>query len=428
MDLSSMPKNRVILIGVGVLFVLILGVVFIFFSRTPATSGPAVLLKIWGTDSKEAFAGVFAAYNTGRPNVTLEYTQVPEDKYADELVNAFATGKGPDVFMIGNNDVRKYSRLMAPATSTQLRASQLGSVFPQAVSENLIYRGLVYALPLYIDTLALVYNRDKLDQAGIAVPPPTWEEFVAAVPRLRSENAQGQLLAAAAGIGGTEKTVMHAADIVSLLMLQNGAILSDPNGEARFADAVNGKGIEAFQFYLDFANAGSNAYTWNESRPNSLESLLAGNTAMAFAYRDDIAGFAKKSPFLKWSIAPMPQIQGNSAVNYPRYDALAVWVGSRNQTWAWDFVIGVTTNETAMAAYSAAANRPAALRTLLAKQVNSAELGIFAKQALTARSWAVPDYDKMRSIMSDAITKVLRGETAPETALKEAETAINQNR
>lgn len=91
-------------------------------------------------------------------------------------------------------------------------------------------------------------------------------------------------------------------------------------------------------------------------------------------------------------------------------------------------MIGVTTNETAMAAYSAAANRPAALRTLLAKQVNSAELGIFAKQALTARSWAVPDYDKMRSIMSDAITKVLRGETAPETALKEAETAINQNR
>lgn len=422
-----MPRNRVILIGAGVIFLMILIVGFIFFSRTPPSSGPSVRLKVWGTDSKEAFTGVFSAYNATRPNVTLEYTQVAKDKYPEELVNAFATGKGPDVFMVGNHDIRKYSRLMAPATSTQLRSSQLAAIFPQAIADDMVYRGQVYALPLYIDTLALAYNRDKLDQAGIPLPPATWEDFVAAVPRLRSENAQGQLTSAAAGIGGTEKTVAHASDILSLLMIQNGAALSDSNGEARFADAVNSKGTEAFQFYMDFANAGSDAYTWNEGRPNSFESFLAGNTAIVFAYREDIAGFSKKSPFLKWSIAPMPQIQGASAVNYPKYDGLAAWVGGKNQTWAWDFIIGATTNESAGSAYANATARPPALRTLLAKQINSPELGIFAKQALTARSWSVPDYDKMRTIMSEAILKVLRGETDAATALKEAETAINQN-
>jgi arabinogalactan oligomer/maltooligosaccharide transport system substrate-binding protein len=427
MDLNSMPKNRLALIGAGIFIIVVLFILLSFFSRTPST-GPIVNLKVWGTDPKEAFAGTFAAYAAARPNVIVQYTQVPRNGYEAELISAFATGKGPDVFMVSNHDIRKYARLISPATTTQIRPGQMGAVFPQAASDDLIYNNQVYALPLYIDTLTLVYNRDKLDQAGIAVPPATWDEFLRDIPPLKTENAQGQLTAAAAAIGGTEKTVTHAADIMSLLMMQNGTEMTDNSGAAKFASAESGKGSEAFSFYLDFANAGSPAYTWNEGRPNSIESFLSGNTAMIFAYREDMLDFAKKSPFLNWSVAPMPQTSSGTAVNFPSYQALTAWVGGKNQVWAWDFIVFATTNNAAAKAYANATGRPAALRAVLGEQAGSADMGIFAKQALTARSWSMPDYANMKNIMSQAVLKVLRGEADADSALAEAQTAINQNR
>jgi len=44
--------------------------------------------------------------------------------------------------------------------------------------DDFLYQGQPYASPLSINTLALFYNRDLLNEAGIVLPPVTWEEFV----------------------------------------------------------------------------------------------------------------------------------------------------------------------------------------------------------------------------------------------------------
>jgi ABC-type glycerol-3-phosphate transport system substrate-binding protein len=273
-----------------------------------------------------------------------------------------------------------------------------------------------------MDTLSLIYNRDLLDQAGIATPPVTWREVLDAVSALRKTNAQGQLTASALALGGTDATVAHATDVLSLLMLQNGARMLE-DGEAKFGNDKNA--ATALRFYSDFANPSSAAYTWNDSLGTSAESFAAGKTAMIVGYHGDLAPLKAKSPFLRLVAAPMPQVSADQNLNFPSYQALAVWRRSQLSAWAWDFIIFASTNADANRAYLKVLNRPPALRALVAALTNDPELGFYAKQSLTAASWEMPDYDKIKEIFSTAIQSVRGGET-PDAALGAAADQVDQ--
>ncbi len=327
------------------------------------------------------------------------------------------------MFMIGNRDLISHLPLLA--SSTKVLPSELASVFPPAVADSFVYQGKVYALPLYLDTLALYYDRTKFDQAGLATPPATWEELIAAVPRLRKVNVQGQITEAAIAIGGSEKTVVNAADILYLLMLQNGARIADEKGEAVFSGP---KGVAAFQFYFDFADAGSGAYTWNEGMQKSTEAFATGKAASILMYQSDAKQVLSKSPFLSAGVAPAPQIGAAGGINIARSQGLSAWIGSRKSGEAWNFILFAGTNVGAARSYMEASGRPPAMRTLIAEASKRADLSVFAKQSLTARSWLSPDYATVRSIANDVMQSYFRGELNAAKAVDEMENRINQIR
>jgi ABC-type glycerol-3-phosphate transport system substrate-binding protein len=421
MDIGAMPKNRLILIAVIVVAVLSLIVFFWFHFQQSAGVAP-VTITVWGTDKKDGFDALSAAYAALRPKVTVKYVQVGAENYDATLLNAFATGQGPDVFMIGNHDVVRKAYLLAPAPVALSGQATLG-LFPAAVGQDMIVGGSLYALPLYMDDLAMVYNRALLDQAGIPTPPSTWRELLDDIPRLRKLNAQGQLIQPAAVLGGTSATVPHAADLISLLMLQNGVTMNTPDGRASFSSDTHAE--PAFRFYLDFANPSSAAYAWDQSQGDGVESFLQGKTAILFAYREDLASFRARSPFLNFTVAPMLQVSKDSAINYPSYQGLAVWKQSKVSVWAWDFIAFASTNPAASGAYLTATKRAPALRSLTLAATTNPDTGIFASQALTGKTWYIPDYAKMDASFDTAINSVTKGAQAPQDALSVAEDQIN---
>jgi maltose-binding protein MalE len=50
---------------------------------------------------------------------------------------------------------------------------KLEDEYPTVIKTDLIEKNNLYGAPLSIDTLALYYNRNFLDQAGIALKPQT---------------------------------------------------------------------------------------------------------------------------------------------------------------------------------------------------------------------------------------------------------------
>lgn len=429
----NLSRSQIIIIS-SVVFV-ILFFVGIFTGVLPGsrifTQKPAdVTLTVWGIDDKEFLQSGIVDYEALRTNVMVKYEEINPANYEQKVLNALAAGTGPDVIMFSNSWLLKHFDKIVPVAETQLNKKSLQELFPTVVEQDFAPNDKIYALPLYIDTLALYYNVDTFDKRGIALPPEDWLDFQNLIPKLLGKNSDGSISRAAAAIGGTNDTVDKGSDLLMLLMLQAGAkMTNDDFSVASFAQGVGQStpGIDALSFYAKFSNPEDIYYTWNESLDYSLDSFANGDTAMVFNYASAKDTIKSKNPFLNFKVAAMPQPAGSDkAINYPNYWGLAVTKNSQNADWAWDFVLYMAANDMEAEKYLTASNRPPALRVLIKKYAEHPTLGVFAKQALSARSWMQLDADQDTGIFSEMVKSVLNGQLTVNEALFQAERQVTE--
>jgi multiple sugar transport system substrate-binding protein len=429
---TQLTQKQIVIIGGAVLVVIIAAVVvFLNVRSTPAGKG-AVTLTIWGTDDSKAFNDLLGQYSgpgSGQQS-QIKYVQIDPAQYQTKLLAALAAGTGPDVFEISNRDLSQWTSVITPipATLTQtFNQVTLQNDFPDIVAKDFVSGGNIYALPLSIDTLAMIYNKDLFNTAGIATVPATWEAFQAALPSLRVVNAQGQITQAAAALGGSEASIPGAPDIIFLLMMQNGAQMTSADGSSvTFAGGTNTSALNAFDYYLQFANAGGSNYTWSDSMGTALDNFIQGKTAVIFDYPPAIAEIKMKAPFLNYGIAPMLQpANAKQAINYAKYNGLAVSKNTVQIAAAWNFIISLTTSAADEKIYAQGTGSSPALRSAIESDLTSPALSVFASQALTAKSWHEPNSAQIDSIMNTAIVNVLNGAADSRTALTQAQSAMN---
>lgn len=416
----GLTRKQIAILGIGLVLV-VGGYFLIFYKGSKPPPPPEVTLTVWGPlDDTRVFGETLTAqYQAIRPNVKISYRAISAAKYDETLLNALAAGTGPDIFLISNRAVDKRLPFLVPIPPTMISPTRLEALFPTVVGQDFIRNGQIYALPVSMDTLALIYNKDAFDRALIAQPPTTWVEFQNIIPYLRTSNEAGQLVRAAAAIGGSEKTVENATDLVQLLMMQNGAPMVNANSTRLDLTGAQNSGPTALNFYLQFANAASRYYTWNDAQSTSFDSIGSGRTAMVFGYAADLATLRRKNPLMNFGVAAMPQIAADQTMNAARYWGLGVSKQSQNGAWAWEFISTVATNEKAAQAFTDATKRLPALRTLITQKYEDPDLGVFAREALTARGWRQPDDAPVRKIFNDALAGVLSGQFDSTQALRQ---------
>jgi len=383
-----MPQSRLIIIGI--VFVIIVAAVLLFTGVIPGLQSktpPPVPLTVWGVfEDKGAFENIAKLVG---PEFVVTYTNFNIQTYENDLVNALAAGKGPDIFMIHSSWLPKHYEKLVPVADTQLTLTNLRSLFPTVVEQDFAPDGAIFALPLYIDTLSLFYNTDHFDDANVPFPPTTWDEFQELIPKLRKVDAGGKIVRAGAAIGGGNANVNRASDLLSLLFLQSGVEMTAPDfGRATFA----GKGKDTVAFYTKFGNAANPYYTWSDNFKNSIDGFADGSISMMINYAHQIPVIKTKNPFLHFAVSPVPQpANTDQKVSYASYWGLAVSNGSRRPISSWNFIARFLTNTQTVQSYTSGVNRIPALRSLVTTASADPELGPFASQVLTARSWPQVD-------------------------------------
>lgn len=412
--MNKLSRNQLIIIGV--VGIIILFLILIFLGVIPGLRFPQENIKanfeFWGVaDNKSAYQAVIDQFQNFHPGIRINYRQFDNPQaYEKELINALAANRGPDIFMFHNTWLPKHYDKIFPLPQEKLSfadfSGNLG--FPDVVGQDFSANKIIYALPLSIDTLTLIYNKDIFNQSGVALAPTTWEEFQSIVPKLRIIDKTGQLTRAAAAIGGSNKNIDRATDLLELLMLQAGAVMTDPNfTRATFS-------LDALEFYTRFANPANPDYTWNESFDYSLDAFSRGSVAMIFNYTSQVAELKTKNPFLNLAVAPLPQRDPANAVNFANYWGYTVSNKSSYPDLAWDFILLLTTNQENAKTYLQTTQKPPALRSLATKQI------------LTAESWPQIDNNAVESIFSDMIESIISGKQTAQTALSQAEAQITQ--
>ncbi|MBI4120299.1 MAG: extracellular solute-binding protein, partial [Parcubacteria group bacterium] len=398
-------KYRIIIFALAGLLVLISVLAFVFGRR--GGGGEAATLEFWGTQETANWSAVILAYQTANPNIKIKYTQKDSLKYEKELVDALASGLGPDVAVINNTWLNKHLNKFSPAPGSLVSPQIFKDSFMDVTYEELVRSNKVYALPFYVDTLALYYNKALYNNAGLVSPPKTWDDFNKSVESLSQKNSNGDIIRSGAALG-TAANVNYASDILNLLMLQTGATMLNPNAkQAAFDRAVvlDGRnyspGLAALDFYTSFANSSKPVYAWNSRMPNSLKAFTAGKTAMYLGYAQDLKEI--KKAVANFGVSPMPQIKDSRRdaayldINYAAYQAGAVTGTSLHKEAAWDFLIFATGRASA-AGYLQSTYLPPARRDLVDFTATDPILNIFAKQALTAANWSQPDEVEVKKI------------------------------
>jgi len=397
--------------------------------------------RVW--DGPDAFEEIIAKYNAMHPFIKIEYKKLRYDEYEQALLEAFATDRGPDIFSIHNTWIKKYQEkgLIHPMPDTitmvypittgnikkettlemrtkkSLTLKELKNNFVDTVTDDAIINiqenesmiPKIYGLPLSVDTLAMFYNKDLFNNASISAPSEYWNsKFQDDVKKLNKQNNRGEIIQSGISLGGSDN-IERSFDILSILMMQSGAEMLSPSGIVKFhvlpeelsANQSSSPGLQALRFYTDFANAGKEVYSWNSQLDNSLDLFAKGKLAMTFGYSYHLPQIRAMAPKLNFAVTKLPQIEKSAKINYANY-----WVESVSSKIltnpenlkqgsgyaknkldaAWDFVQFATAEEQ-VESYLNITKKPTALRALIDKQTEDLEVGIFADQILTAKSW-----------------------------------------
>ena len=400
-------------------------------AATVAALAPETL-EIWGVvDDADAYGPLLQAYQAAHPHITLKYRRFRLEEYESTLLNAMAEDRGPDIFLIHNTWVGKYLPKISPmpaytkmvykyvsggytnrTETTELKNEKsitlvdLKNNYPDAVAKDVIrrvntaakdaapvYEDKIVALPLSVDTLAMYVNKDMLNTANIPTIPDSWSKVQATIPRLVTVDTDGKILQAGIAMG-TSNNIDRSADILSVLMMQDGTQMTTDDGYPSFSLMPNAlaagrtetPAVEALRFYTDFANPAKNTYSWNSSLPNALDMFVQGRLAYYLGYSYDLSIIKARAPKLNLAIAKLPQIDGNPVVNYANYWVWTVSKKSKYSETAWNFINYMVKPEN-QKKFIDLARRPPANKSLIEGQLEDEELGVFAHQILTSKSW-----------------------------------------
>lgn len=395
-----------------------------------------VTLQFWGAfDESSFYRDAIRDFEKNNPNINVIYRQFNFEDYEKQLIDSFAAGTGPDIWLMHNTWLPKHYDKIQPLPQQLLTEDkkpiftfkEFQEQFVDVTAEDLTAGSQIYALPIYVDTLALYYNKDLLNSTGIVTPPSNWNEFNDAVKKLTVFDERGNIVRAGSAIG-TAKNINRSTDILSLLMLQSGVKMTDTSGtSATFSKSVNGErvGEAALQYYTDFAKQSAPLYSWNDSQHYSIDAFIEGNAAMMFNYSHHIKTIRDKSARFNFAIAPVPQISGTPiAINYANYWAPTVSKQSKYSDAAWRFLVYLGSTQ-GVTFYLNASGRPSARRDLIEQQRTDSDLGAFAVQALSAKSWYQVDNSAIETIFADMIDDVNFGRASVKDALGAAENKVN---
>ncbi len=413
----KLDKAQLIILGI-VAFVLIF-FVLIFLGVIPGLKTTTkktiktVDLSLWVLGNKNNYLKIVEAFKKNYPDFQINFEIKDfnnEYLYKKNVFDALAAGKGPDIFMIKSTDIFRDLNKLTPVNKTKYNLISLKKDFPLGISEDVVYNNEIYGLPLDLDNLALIFNRDLFNQAGIVYPPTNWPDFKKAVSLLVRKNQIGDFERIGAAIGGSEKNIKNSTDILMALILQK--ILLANDSKNNFLE--NPQFLkEAIQFYTDFFDYSKDFHTWKINLDNDFDLFLEGKLGMIFGYYDDYKNILKQNPQGNYEVSFFPQFNQEKMTTFARYWILGVSSQSPNKSLAWDFVLFLTTKPEISDYYQKNFNTVPALNTLINKKINDPNnqiLNLYSHQALFAKSLPLNDYLEAKKIFSQTLENFLTGQ------------------
>lgn len=407
-----------VVFGIGI----ILGV--LFFSgkiKLPwdkeSETGITGSVTVWGVLPYTQVKGIFDTFQQQNKGLRLTYEVKDPKKMQTELVNALASGKGPDIFMMAPGEVAEnIDRLFIvpygnyPSTVFKNNFIDAGDIF-------LTTQGII-AFPLFVEPMIMYYNRDILTSNYITKPPATWDEFSQKVSLLTQKDDAGKIKQSTVALG-TTNNISHARDLIVLKMLQLGNPITYQQNDGWIAiPNTNNALANALSWFVSFSTPTDPNYSWNPSLPKDRDYFIAGNSAFYFGYPSEIATIRQKNPNLNFAVAMTPQ-QGDSGkkVNYGQLYSIGINKLSKNLAGAVGVVNLMTEKNNALNLLAGSYYMPVRRDLLDEKPTDNNESALFFNAAIISKTFLDPDVSETDRLFNNAVNQINAGSKTVQTAV-----------
>ncbi len=359
-----------------------------------------ITLTYWGLwEPSSVLEDVFSDFKE-ETGIRVQYQKEKPTDYRTRLQSQIASGQGPDVFRFHATWAKVLADELAPMPNSAMSTTEYKQAFYPVISEQLQVNGQVVGIPLMYDGLGLYYNKDILKTANEEVPS-TWGELRVLAQKLTVNN-DGTMERGGLAIGNTSN-VEHFADILGLLIFQNGGDPSQP---------VSTEVQDAIKFYLNF-DQGSPVFS--TQLPNSTQAFARGEVAMMFAPSWRAHEVMNINPDLNFGISPVPKLS-DAEYGWASYWAEGVSSESKNKEAAWQLLKYLSSKEVLRKLYSAQREIRAFgeiyPRQDMATEVDSEYVTPYLLDAPNAKSWYLCSYthdqganDRMIDYYRDAVNE-----------------------
>jgi multiple sugar transport system substrate-binding protein len=383
-----------------------------------------VTLRLWAMGREgEDVRQLVPEFERRNPGIRVRVQQMPWTAAHEKLLTAHVGESTPDVSQLGNTWVPEFAALGAlePLGPWVARSAStdVADFFPGIWATNVV-EDTLFGVPWYVDTRVLFYRTDILARAGFARPPATWDEWAAAMERIKSRAAKQQY--------AILLPVEEWAQPV-ILGLQNGApILRDGGRYAAFSEP---RFREAFNFYISLFRRGFAPTVASQQVANVFQEFASGGIAMWITGPWNIGEMRKRLPPElqdKWATTPLPAPRPPApGVSNAGGSSLVMFRGSRHKEAAWKLMEYLTATEQQRRFFHLNGDLPAretAWRdTALAGDRHARA---FLEQLRRVEPMPkVPEWEQIATRVAHAAEQVARGRRSTEEALAALDRDVN---
>jgi len=367
------------------------------------------------------------AYQAKYPNITIEYSEKTLDDYQTSLEKVLTDSQPettPDIFTVNSKSVARYQNYTLTSPSEVLDYATYQKNFYPVVVQDGAYDGSVHALPLGVDSIALVYNKKLLNDAGYTVPSTDWSELFEQAQNITKTSTNNSITTAGLALNADDNSQFWF-EVFNLLMLQSKVDMTDELGEAVFADdAATAETVAYFDNY-------TKENVWNDTLKQDIALFLEGKLGMFFAptWRlDEIITYNETYNLgLDLGVTNVPQLSSleEDSVGWADYWMQMVALDSANYKVAWDFLNFASQPEQLRATYTKAAESRVFgqiyPRVDMQPELESNQyLEIYLSEINHAKSWEMVDQAQVKV----AFQKWLSGNGSPESAQSSVNTIL----
>lgn len=254
-------------------------------------------LEVWTIALKPKFTGymegLFAEYERTHKNIKIVWTDLPQQNIMTKLMASVAGDVPPDLVNLTTANAVYLASLNSLAPLSGLGGQRHAGDYYPNIWKAASYKGEVYAVPWYVSTRVLIFNRELLREAGFSAAPRSRAEVFGLARAVRSKNKA------------------HWGFFPVVRLLDDFGMLNIPvyDPETKKAAFVNSEAVGLLKWYAELYSEGLiPKEVLSEGYPGALERYKQGTLALLEAGPQVLLQIKSDAPgvYAHTGVAPLP--------------------------------------------------------------------------------------------------------------------------